>query len=168
MDNRVFFYVDGIPTKGCWIDLTEFHDSDDIAQELADKGFIPKDEDGEPDYGGDILAADAEGVMRHFIGTCDFFDLDGATSLLAYEGQYDDDVIEAAVELFGTKDFAEHLDDYIGHFENQTDLAYHFVEECGDLSDMPERLQAYFDYEKYGRDLAMDFMESDGHYFHSR
>lgn len=168
MDNRVFFYVDGIPTKGCWIDLNYLTDWDDIKQELADQGFILKDEDDEPIYGGDILAADAEGVMRHFIGTCDCFDLQGATELLDLEGKYDDDVIEAAVELFGTKDFSEHLDDYIGHFESSTDLAYHFVDECGDLSEMPERLQAYFDYEKYGRDLAMDFMEHDGHYFHSR
>lgn len=168
MDNSVFFYVDGIPTKGCWIDLTEFHDWDDIAQELADKGYIPKNEAGEPDYGGDILAADGEGVMRHFVGSYGTFDLESAKELLSLEGKFDQGALEAAVYLMPDNFVRLIKEDYCGHFERATDLAYDRVEESGMLSDVPEYIAMYFDYEAYGRDLAIEMWEHDGHYFYSR
>jgi antirestriction protein len=30
---------------------------------------------------------------------------------------------------------------------------------------IPESLRSYFDYEKFSRDLMMDYFESNGHYF---
>ncbi|CSC21846.1 antirestriction protein ArdA [Vibrio cholerae] len=38
-----------------------------------------------------------------------------------------------------------------------TAFAEMYAEETGLLSEMPEHLKQYFDYERYGRDLAMDF-----------
>ena len=44
------------------------------------------------------------------------------------------------------------------------DVAERMAAECGDLNDVPERLQYYIDYEKWGRDLELEgtFLEGDG------
>lgn len=52
-----------------------------------------------------------------------------------------------------------------GRFDSDTDLAYDYVENAGVLDGVPLNLQNYFDYEKFGRDLAMDFSEDGGYYF---
>jgi len=66
--NQVFWYVDGIPTKGKWIDMDLIDDTDEVLEELAEDEIIPRKEDGEPDYGGDLLAADAEACASHSLG----------------------------------------------------------------------------------------------------
>lgn len=47
---------------------------------------------------------------------------------------------------------------------NMADVAATMVEEYGYLNNAPERLQCYIDYEKWGRDLAIEgtFLEGDG------
>ena len=44
------------------------------------------------------------------------------------------------------------------------DVAERMAAEFGDLNDVPERLQCYIDYEKWGRDLKLEgtFLEGDG------
>ncbi|WP_369933937.1 antirestriction protein ArdA [Xanthomonas tesorieronis] len=56
---------------------------------------------------------------------------------------------------------------YIGEFKSWADMAEHFVEESGLLSEVPENFARYFDYESYGRDMRVSggAFESDGHYF---
>jgi antirestriction protein len=69
------------------------------------------------------------------------------------------------------KDTVEAAEDcYIGEFNSLTHLAEHLCEETGMLSEMPERLQPYFDFEKYGRDLQLggDVWENEGFYFFNR
>lgn len=39
---------------------------------------------------------------------------------------------------------------------DMTDVAYHFIDECGSLGEIPERIRNYIDYEAYGRDLEME------------
>ena len=70
----------------------------------------------------------------------------------------DRDTLEAAEECF------------IGEFDSLTHLAEHLCEETGTLSEMPERLRPYFDFEKYGRDLQLggDVWENEGFYFFNR
>ena len=48
--------------------------------------------------------------------------------------------------------------------ETMADVAEHMATEFGDLNDVPERLQYYIDYEKWGRDLAIEgtFLEGNG------
>ena len=38
----------------------------------------------------------------------------------------------------------------------ETEFAYQYIEDTGMLSDVPELLQRYFDYEAYARDLFLD------------
>lgn len=56
-------------------------------------------------------------------------------------------------------------DKYHGHFETEEDLAYEYIESTGMLAEAPDSLKSYFDYERFGRDLAMDFSVQDNHYF---
>ena len=48
--------------------------------------------------------------------------------------------------------------------DNMADVAERMAAEFGDLNDVPERLQYYIDYEKWGRDLKLEgtFLEGDG------
>ena len=48
--------------------------------------------------------------------------------------------------------------------DNMADVAQTMVEECEYFGNIPERLQCYIDYEKMGRDLAIEgtFLEGDG------
>ena len=50
--------------------------------------------------------------------------------------------------------------------ESMADVAAAIAEECGYLNSIPERLQCYIDYEKWGRDLDIDgiFLEGDGYF----
>jgi len=43
-----------------------------------------------------------------------------------------------------------------GEAESEEDYARNFADETGLLSDMPDSLQSYFDYEAYGRDMFMN------------
>ena len=40
--------------------------------------------------------------------------------------------------------------------DNMTDIAYHVVEECGYLNNVPDNVARYFDYESFGRDLGIE------------
>ncbi|MPX98277.1 hypothetical protein EHW61_16760 [Salinivibrio sp. VYel6] len=92
-------------------------------------------------------------------GTCNF-----KAFKEALESGLDEDVIEAATAIGITLD--EAAEKYIGHFDSEEDLAYHEVEQSGMLSDVPECVARYFDYEAYGRDLAIESPNHNGHYFH--
>lgn len=45
---------------------------------------------------------------------------------------------------------------YYPNCDNMTDVAYYIVEEDCLLSDVPENIARYFDYEAYGRDLGIE------------
>ena len=50
--------------------------------------------------------------------------------------------------------------------KSMADVAATIAEECGYLNSIPERLQYYIDYEKWGRDLKIEgnFLEGDGYF----
>lgn len=161
-DNQVFFYVDGIPTKGLWLDMDLIDSWDEVKTALVCHALIDED------YGGDILAADAEGLCRPFLSRYGSFDLgefvecrdaDGEEGAkLAYLGnwhQWDTQHFEGA---------------YVADYTHADDPKLAFVEdlvdETGLLEDMPEHLRGYFDYEAYARDLFLgDHTEVDGYIF---
>ena len=165
LDTSAFFYVDGIPTKGKWIDLEDVTDWDDIKAQLG--AFLGV----EPESLDEILCADIEGIARHFYASnCDSFDL---KNWLEFKEQLeathlDVEVIEAYLDNMGTYggvDISDIEDCYYGEFDDFTDFAHHLMEETGDLDQIPENLRYYFDFEAFGRDLSYDFFESNGHFF---
>jgi antirestriction protein len=161
-----FFYIDGIPTKGCWVDL----DSSTTWANIGDaiREAIPT---AHPD---EILCADAEGLARHFLSRFDGFDLTGwqEWSEAAEKAHLEPEIIAAYCDNVGSWDadaVSQAEDCYMGTFANDTEFAEEYADSTGMLDSIPEHLRYYFDFEKFARDLlAGDFFESDGHYFHSR
>jgi antirestriction protein len=60
---------------------------------------------------------------------------------------------------------------YQGYFSGtikdpELEFIYQYIEDTGMLSDVPELLQRYFDYEAFARDLFLEgYSEYDGHVF---
>lgn len=157
-----FFYVDGIPTKGLWIDLMEVKSWDDIREEL--ESHYPNSELDE------ILCADIEGLPRHFYYSgADSFSMNEWVEFLEdWESRdhLEAEIIEAYFDNCGVVSLDQVDEAYFGQFDSDEALAEYLIEETGDLNEIPEHLRYYFDYEKYARDLMMgDFFSSNGYYF---
>jgi antirestriction protein len=61
------------------------------------------------------------------------------------------------------------IDDYQGAFDSPTDWAEQFLEETGELAEVPEQLRPYFDFESYARDAELSgdiFIVETGHQHH--
>ena len=143
-------------------DLTQFANLDDlheaISEWLADvtSNMMQDDEIRE-----EWIVADAEDVPSRYLGT---YDLDPEFfEFLEVCNALDSSIVMAGVDAGIPLDSIEEA--YRGHYESDTELAYNFVDETGMLDNMPETIKCYFDFEAFGRDLAMDYVESDGHYF---
>lgn len=157
-----FFYVDGIPTKGLWIDLMEVKSWDDIREEL--ESHYPNSELDE------ILCADIEGLPKHFYYSgADSFSMNEWVEFLEDWESLDHleaEIIEAYFDNCGVVSLDQVDEAYFGQFDSDEALAEYLIEETGDLNEIPEHLRYYFDYEKYARDLMMgDFFSSNGYYF---
>lgn len=77
--------------------------------------------------------------------------------------EYDEEIL-GYILATGEKEFNEALemvqnggDFYIFRdCNNMSDVAYQWLEETGGLSEIPDHLQSYFDFEAYGRDLEIE------------
>jgi hypothetical protein len=59
-------------------------------------------------------------------------------------------------------------DAYFGYANTNTELADRYVEMLGNISELGQNtLETYFDYDAFGRDLAYDYVEYNGHYFNN-
>jgi hypothetical protein len=78
-------------------------------------------------------------------------------------------VINDIIREYDPNDLEEWIDDrYDGQFESDEQLGEHWVEMTGGIENMgKDTLERYFDYERFGRDLAYDYSEFDGYYFRS-
>jgi antirestriction protein len=164
IETQGFFYIDGIPTKGAWIDLDTVTDWDEIKEQLGARLEIKADDIDE------VLCADIEGIARHFyFSNCDGFDLkEWAEFKEEINGTHlDIEVIDAYFEHCGTGGVTISMieDAYAGEYDTWEDFAYDLLESTGDLDQIPESLRSYFDYASFGRDLSYDYFESNGHYF---
>lgn len=162
VEHQGFFYIDGIPTKGCWVDLMEVRSWEDISSKLLE--LFPNAEIDE------ILCSDIEGLPKHFYYSgADSFSMSEWVEFLEDWERFDhleDEVIEAYFDNCGVSDLEAVSDAYQGSWGSDEDFAYDLLDQCGDLAQMPENLRFYFDYEKFARDLMMsDYFSSNGHYF---
>lgn len=163
---EAFYYVDGDPLKGQWIDLTDINDLDDVREVLADGGWIPRDADGEADYDGDFLVADTEGELADcFYGRYGSFDLAGFIE--ARDSGHDHEAVAAFITLFDVWSERDFSGNYHGQYDSPEDYAQQYIDDCGLLDSLPENLRYYFDYEKFARDMMInDITEHNGHYFY--
>jgi antirestriction protein len=159
-ESQAFFYIDGIPTKGLWIDLDEVNGWEDVEEKLLD--LFPSAQIDE------ILCSDIEGIGLHFYASnCDSFDMDAWIEFKEdFKGSYlDIEVMDAYFKNCGVSSVENVEDAYQGEYKDWTDFAYELLEQTGDLQELPENLRYYFDYEKFGRDLSYDYFESEGYFF---
>lgn len=165
---RAFYYVDGIPTKGLWVDLDDVSDTDEVLKLLADAGHVPVDDDGEPVYGGDLLVAATDGVLAEcFLSRHDCFDLSGfkeaADDLDAMRRSYEAGA--AYIGHFGSWSRSSFEEAYQGEWDNEQAFAEDYFDDLY-LQELPEHLRSYIDYDKFARDLFLDgFTFEDGYVF---
>ena len=153
-----FFYVDGIPTKGAWVDLDWVHSWDEVRDSLTRQGITARE------YGGDILVADIEGVLTPccYSSSFDLFDLDRFMQMqeeITRRG-FDAEAVAAFVDWYGSWDADAFENAYMGRYDSEKDYAEQYIEDSGMLDSMPENLRYYFDVESFARDVFMD-----GYYF---
>lgn len=153
---QAFFYVDAIPTKGCWVELDQVCGWGDVIRALYVSGYQSPDE---------ILCADAEGLARCFLSRHDSFDLSGYIECREACGWASEDAKAAYIDCFGSWDAVGFEEAYSGEWDSDTALAEDFIESTGMLAEMPDNLRGYFDTEAFTRDLMFDYSESGGHYF---
>ena len=146
---------------GKWFDL-DGRTHDDHLAELAEWLEELTEETGE--LCEEWILGDVEDVPSRYVDTYgidpEFFEYQAAIE----SSHLDAEVIEAGIELGIPLDKIE--DAYYGQFESDEDLAWEHIE-SGCMGDIPDHLINYIDMERLGRDLAMDFMEHNGHYFYS-
>jgi antirestriction protein len=160
-----FFYIDGIPTKGCWVELDSSTSWETIADAI--RAAIPN---ANPD---EILCADAEGLALHFLSRYDGFDLKGWQEWIeaAERSHLDPEIVAAYCANVGSWDadaVTQAEDAYSGTYDSAEEFAEQYAESTGMLDSIPENLRCYFDFERFAHDLMCgDYFEADGHYFHS-
>jgi hypothetical protein len=170
MSNSAFFYVDGIPTKGLWFEIDNLSDTDDVLKMLADAGLIPTDEDGDPEYGGDLLVADTMGDLARafYSSTSDTLDLAGLVEVLEFceRNTVDEGAVAAYLNDRHTWSQSDFEEACCGQYDSEVAYVEELVEECGILSEMPESLRCYFDCAAYARDLFInDYTFTKGYVF---
>jgi antirestriction protein len=80
--------------------------------------------------------------------------------------QYGIKVVQGFIEIFGDGQDLEKIDEaYHGEWDSFKDFA---CDNADELMNIPEHISSYFDYEKYERDLSMDYAEAeaDGYKVH--
>lgn len=161
-DDRAFFYVDGIPTKGLWFDLEDVNDWADIHEALHRADLI------RTDYGGDILVADIEGPIARccYSSRCDLFDLARYIELRddINQNDLDREAVAAFVAWYGAWAADAFENAYMGRYDSEQAFAEQYIDDTGLLSGIPENLQCYFDTEHFASDLFMSDYYFDGWY----
>jgi antirestriction protein len=161
---RAFFYVDGIPTKGIWLDLECVDSWADIHDELYRAGIIGTD------YGSDVLVADIEGPLARacYSPQYDTLDLQAFIDLRCDVEQhgFNSGAAVAFINWYGCWDSDAFENAYMGRYDSEQDYAEQYIDDTGLLSDMPGHLLCYFDYEAFARDLFCgDYWFDDGYVF---
>lgn len=164
MNNKIFAYVVGMPTKGLWVDMNLIDSWDEVKEALVARHVCAED------YDGDILVADAEGLCGPFLGRYDTFDLAEFTECRDHKTHAPDEAKLVYVNWVGGWDSGGFDASYYGDFSGADDLeqafAENYVNEVGLLSGVPENFRHYFDYKAFAETLFIsDFYEVDGHIF---
>ncbi|WCE28410.1 antirestriction protein ArdA [Vibrio sp. SCSIO 43137] len=163
-DSMVCFRLYGLNGHDFWMDvqvIVESYEGDmwEYLREEAGlaESFIEqaKNQDWQPvDHNG--------GLVRHFYSEWSF---DFTEYGKALELGGDEEVLDAIIALgYDSGEWENAQEKYVGHFENETDLADHHIEN-GLMGDIPENIRPYIDMEHLGRSLSFDYSEHDGHYF---
>ena len=151
--------------KGKWMDLSEYDSAEDFFEACAE---LHKDED-DPEFMFQDFECFPESLYSESMNKQEI------EAIIEYAKLDDDqkELVEAFCEATGYD-----LGDYtIEQIENshvftqdgssfanlETQLGWHY-QEMG-VIDIPEHLESYFDFEKYGSEVMMDLSEHNGYVF---
>ena len=147
---------------GAWLNVADYADEEAFFAACKE---LHKDEEA-PEF----MFQDFENVPKGMAGECwvnsELFEMAAALA----------DMDESEAEAYGIfcdyqgtgADLSlEHFRDcYMGEYDSEEDFAEQFADDCGYLSQIPDNLRYYFDFEKFARDLFLDgFYFDAGHVF---
>jgi antirestriction protein len=155
---------------GEWVDLSDYSSGDEVMdkiQELLDQWTEETGENRE-EYGVFDFENFPRSMYSEQMGEQEFDNVIKAWEF-SQERDVPMEVIANIVSEYEPSDLEEWFNErYEGQFNSDTDLAYNYVEQLGGIEQLgKETTERYFDYESFGRDLAYDYNNYDGHYFRS-
>ena len=138
---------------GAWLDLTDYSSAEDFYLACAE---LHKDE-SDPEF----MFQDYEGFHKSLYDESGNIDAiyEYLTECLSLSQDIIDAGLDCDIPLFSIESA------YYGQYESDLDFAYNFINDTCFLSDIPESIIRYFDYESFSKDLTYDFSSSNGYYF---
>lgn len=140
---------------GAWLDLEDYADKESFLEACKE---LHKDE-SDPE----LMFQDYEGFPRELYSESYVSD-----DLFAWLDLDDDDreLLAVYVEHVDQKGTIEQARDaFVGKADSPEDYAAQYLEDTGQLAEVPENLRNYLDYESFARDLGFDgvvFARHDG------
>ena len=151
-----------------WLNLSDYEDWAEIVAELEKQGFKLDGIDEEL-FIQDIENFVTDGINWDYVHPKELFELLKKSGVLNDDEKYQKAVIYCDIEGYSdwkriVNDYEENWDDdmYLYPGFNWYDLGYYFLHEV-DCVKVPDYLDDYIDYEKYGEQFSYDgFHEYDG------
>jgi antirestriction protein len=137
---------------GKWLDLEDYANAEYFLKACVE---LHKDE-SDPE----LMFQDFEGFPRDYYSESS--NSDKLESVFAWLELNDDDrelltvYLENVADPDSNADIEQARKAYLGHFNSPADWAADWLEQTGDLNQVPEHLRNYFDYEAYARDAQGD------------
>ena len=156
-------YNDG-SIAGQWIDVTDLDKSEfyDVCKDLhsdeEDPEFMFQDTDTECKLLRDMISE--SGIDE------EFWELKEEMKNLSDEHLEAFEVYVASGYDANISSFEDAFFCYINDYNIEEAFGEYYADMTGEISEIPQHLQYYFDYEAYGKDLLSDaFFEQDGYIF---
>lgn len=153
---------------GAWIDASEGldHVQERIKEILASSPVASEEECEE------WAIHDYQGFGNYKVDEWhDLEELCEIAEFLREQKHFPSDVVSWLIDDYGIEGAKTRMEEeYIGEFNDDSDLAYHLAHETGLLEGVSDTISMYFDYAAYGRDLdtSGDVVSFSGHYFWNR
>ena len=155
---------------GAWFDLSEYEDAlelyEAIKKQVLETSPTAKAEGLE--LTEEYAIHDYDGIYPDNLGEYENLDylMDIQNCLNQCATSEDEEAFCTWLNEIGNKpDYDSFETSYCGKYESKEDYTYQYIEDTGLLSDMPEWMQKYFDYEAFTRDLFLDYTMIDGYVF---
>lgn len=167
-------YNNGV-LHGEWLDVTSDEDElwEGIKRVLRTSPY-PNVEVEYPEGSGKMVPSAEEWAVHDYDGVpSDFGEYPSVEKLCQYAGLFeelesyeDEDAFRAYLDQVHGNDLDSAVEDfrerYQGHHASFQDFAEEYADDVGLLSDVPDNIRCYFDYERFARDLAHDYTVVEG------
>ena len=142
-----------------WLDLSDFNDWEEIEEELKKQGFELDGIDEE------LFIQDIEGIEDSstnwdYCNPQDLFEVLKEAEVLTDDYKYE--IMCAYLEVYSFSDFERLVKEYGSHWDwdinlwknrDWYDIGYELLHDCNEI---PDYLDNYIDYERFGRELMYD------------